>query len=363
MRCQAIISFLIAMSTTSVMYAMDNLPLPCRIEWNNSNSLPPLPDNEQNRGVAGAFSGFVGDELVIAGGANFPDKMPWEGGKKNWERTLYHAYTDTLDFQWGIITDFLPAAIAYGVSIQLAEGLLCIGGCDMKRCFDDVFLIYKEGGVFKLSYDWPSLPVPLANATGALLNNKIYIAGGQEKMIEEEATNHFFVLDLDRKDKGWVALPSWDGNARGYAVSVAFEDGEYPGFYLFSGRDYRSSGYVEVLTDGHRYDPDINRWTQLQGFFPVMAGTAFVHSENIVFLGGVTKLFPGSYEHPGFENILRVYDRISHTFVHEEILPFSVPVTTNIAVRENNFYITSGEIKPGIRTPSVYEGQIIPLEK
>ncbi|WP_076932207.1 hypothetical protein [Proteiniphilum saccharofermentans] len=346
---------------------MDNLPLPCQLEWeiqwNNSNSLPSLQDKEENRGVAGVFSGFVGNELIIAGGANFPDKMPWEGGKKNWERTLYHAHTDTMDFQWGIITDFLPAAIAYGVSIQLAEGLLCIGGCDMKRCFDDVFLIYKEGGVFKISYDWPSLPVPLANATGALLNNKIYIAGGQEKMSEENATNHFFVLDLDHKDKGWVALPSWDGNARGYAVSVAIENGESPVFYLFSGRDYRSSGYVEILTDGHMYDPFVNRWTRLQGFFPVMAGTAFVHSENIVFLGGVTKLFPGSYEHPGFENILRVYDRISHRFVHEEILPFSVPVTTNIAVRENNFYITSGEIKPGIRTPSVYEGQIIPLEK
>lgn len=351
------------MSVTSVMYTMDSLPLPCRIQWNNSNSLPSLQDKEENRGVAGVFSGFVGNELIIAGGANFPDKMPWEGGKKNWERTLYHAYTDTMDFQWGIITDFLPAAIAYGVSIQLAEGLLCIGGCDMKRCFDDVFLIYKEEGVFKISYDWPSLPVPLANATGALLNNKIYIAGGQEKMSEENATNHFFVLDLDHKDKGWGALPSWDGNARGYAVSVAFENGICPAFYLFSGRDYHSSGYVEILTDGHRYDPDINRWTRLQEFFPVMAGTAFVESDNIVFFGGVTKLLPGSYAHPGFENIIRVYNPMLNAFIHEEIVPFPVPVTTNIAIRENKFYITSGEIKPGIRTPSVYEGRIIPVEK
>lgn len=352
------------MSTISATYAMDNLPLPCRIEWNNSNSLPPLHDNEENRGVAGAFSGFAGNELVIAGGANFPDKMPWEGGKKNWERTLYHAYANTTDFyQWEIITDFLPAAIAYGVSIQLPESLLCIGGCNAERCFDDVFLIYKEGGVFKLSHDWPSLPVPLANATGALLNNKIYIAGGQEKMIEEDATNHFFVLDLDHKDKGWVALPSWDGNARGYAVSVALEKGVYPGFYLFSGRDYRSSGYVEVLTDGHRYDPDMNRWTRLQGFFPVMAGTALANLDNIVFFGGVTKLLPGSYEHPGFENIVRIYNPMSNTFVYEEIMSFPVPVTTNIAIRENKFYITSGEIKPGVRTPLIYEGRIISGKK
>ena len=351
------------MSAISVMYAMGNLPWSYEIEWNNSNSLPSLHDNEENRGVAGAFSGFVGNELVIVGGANFLDKMPWEGGKKNWENTLYHTRTDSADFQWGIITGFLSAAIAYGVSIQLPEGVLCIGGCNAKRCFDDVFLIYKEGGVFKFSYDWPSLPVPLANATGALLNNKIYIAGGQEKMIEENATNHFFVLDLDHKEKGWIALPSWDGKARGYAVSVAFKNGADSGFYLFSGRDYRSSGYVEILTDGHRYDPNENRWTRLQGFFPVMAGTAFVNLDNVVFLGSVTKLLPGSYEHPGFENIFRIYDRMLNTFIHEEILPFPVPVTTNIAIQENKFYITSGEIKPGVRTPLIYEGHLTPRKK
>jgi N-acetylneuraminic acid mutarotase len=120
---------------------------------------------------------------------------------------------------------------------------------------------------------------------------------------------------------------------------------------------------VEVLTDGHRYDPDINRWTQLQGFFPVMAGTALVNLDNIVFFGGVTKLLPGSYEHPGFENIIRVYSPMSNTFVHEGIVSFPVPVTTHIAIRETNFIFTSGEIKPGIRIPLVYEGQIVPLEQ
>lgn len=352
------------MNTTSLLPATINLQFPNLIEWNLSNFLPPLHDNKDNRGLAGVFSGFVGNELVIAGGANFPDKMPWEGGKKNWEKTLYHTCANTTDFyQWEIITDFLPAAIAYGVSIQLPEGLLCIGGCNAERCFDDVFLILKEDGVFKISYDWPSLPVPLANATGALLNNNIYIAGGQEKMIGENATNHFFVLDLDHKEKGWIALPSWDGKSRGYAVSVALENRTCSGFYLFSGRDYHSSGYVEILTDGYRYDPDKNRWTRLEGSFPVMAGTAIVDLDHILFFGGVTKLIPGSYEHPGFENILRVYDCVSNSFVNKEILPFPVPVTTHIAIRENKFYITSGEIKPGMRTPSVYEGQIISLKK
>lgn len=350
------------MNPVAATYGVDNELLPWLIKWNNTNSLP-LLNGKENKGVAGAFSGFVGSELIIAGGANFLDKMPWEGGIKNWEKTLYYADTHESNYQWGIMTDFLPVPVAYGVSIQLPQGVLCIGGCDAERCFDNVFLIYKENGLFSLSNDWPSLPVPLANATGAVLDNKIYIAGGQEQIIGENATNYFFVLDLANKDKGWTVLPSWDGDARGYAVSIAANGEGTAGFYLFSGRNYNASGYLEKLADGHLYDPKLNRWTQLEGIFPVMGATAFAKEGNIVFFGGVTKLIPGSYGHPGFDNILRVYSLTSGIFICEEVLPFSVPVTTNVAVWQDNFYITSGEIKPGMRTPFVYEGKIILSEK
>lgn len=74
---------------------------------------------------------------------------------------------------------------------MLPEGLLCIGGCDSERCYDDVFLLTLKNGEVQISTDWPTLPVPLANATGALLDNKIFIAGGQEQMVAAKATSHF----------------------------------------------------------------------------------------------------------------------------------------------------------------------------
>ncbi|MFN6050335.1 MAG: galactose oxidase, partial [Planctomycetia bacterium] len=43
--------------------------------------LPPLPDEA---GFASMFAGVAGEKLVAAGGANFPDKKPWEGGTKVW---------------------------------------------------------------------------------------------------------------------------------------------------------------------------------------------------------------------------------------------------------------------------------------
>ena len=51
------------------------------------------------------------------------------------------------------------------------------------QCSDKVFLIKKEGVSFVVdSVSYPALPVPLANATGAIGDNCIYIAGGQEML-------------------------------------------------------------------------------------------------------------------------------------------------------------------------------------
>ncbi len=334
---------------------------PWRIKWNTIYSLPPYENNSKNKGVAGAFSGYIDNELIVAGGAYFPDKTPWDGGKKHWTETLYQARVNQPTSDWKTTVNFLPQGLAYGVSIQLPEGVLCIGGCNAKQCFNDVFLICKEEGVYKISSDWPSLPVPLANATGKLLGNKIYIAGGQESMREETATVHFFVLDIKDKERGWQSLPSWPGAPRGYAVSAAFEKGAENRFYLFSGRNYNATGYVKMMTDGFVYDCNTGTWTILPNSFPVMAGTAITMQNAIVFFGGVTDIIPSSDAHPGFSNTMRIYDVEKKEFIHQEELPFSVPVTTNIAIKENRFYITSGEIKPGIRTPLIFEGEIIPF--
>ena len=162
--------------------------------------------------------------LLVLGGANFPDKYPWEGGVKTWWSTLY-SYDLHMD-KWTVYDDFLNSPLAYGVSICLPEGLLCIGGCDRMQCSDKVFLIKKEGVSFVVdSVSYPALPVPLANATGAIGDNCIYIAGGQETMTNEQSTNHFYMLDLLHKEKGWQKMPGWEGPSLAYAVSVVHTEG------------------------------------------------------------------------------------------------------------------------------------------
>ncbi|HET8737433.1 MAG TPA: hypothetical protein VFM69_12620, partial [Pricia sp.] len=54
-------------------------------EYFEFQKLPDLPPNKGQKvqpGLAGTYAGVDDGVLILAGGANFPDKLPWEGGKK-----------------------------------------------------------------------------------------------------------------------------------------------------------------------------------------------------------------------------------------------------------------------------------------
>src|SRR5205807_99872 len=88
------------------------------LEW---RELPPLPDPI---GFAGTFAGVSSGALLVGGGANFPDAMPWEGGKKVWYDSVYVLPKPA--GQW--IAGFkLPRALAYGISVSTKDGVICAG--------------------------------------------------------------------------------------------------------------------------------------------------------------------------------------------------------------------------------------------
>ena len=89
-------------------------------------SLPDLPSNtelKKSLGFAGMVGGTSEGVIIAAGGANFPDAVPWEGGKKVWSDAIYIFEND----QWRLTQKKLPIPLAYGSSVNLADGILCIG--------------------------------------------------------------------------------------------------------------------------------------------------------------------------------------------------------------------------------------------
>src|SRR5438477_5673562 len=100
------------------------------IRWSR---LPPIPDRE---GFAYPFAGVSGGALVVAGGANFPDRKPWDGGTKRWHDIVY--MLDLPDGTWAA-AGRLPRPLAYGVSVTHRGTVVCAGGSDAARHYPDCF--------------------------------------------------------------------------------------------------------------------------------------------------------------------------------------------------------------------------------
>ncbi len=195
-----------------------------RLQWRQA---PAVPDA---RGVAAPFAGLHGSTLLVGGGANFPDRMPWDGGQKVWYDRVWAL--DRIDGTWRD-AGRLPRPLGYGVSISTSDGLVCIGGSDVERHYSEVFRLTVRDNKLE-TRPLPPLPRPMANACGAMLGETIYVAGGLESPNATSTLKTFFALDLADITPQWKELAAWPGPSRMLAVA-AVQDGN---FFLVSGTGF-----------------------------------------------------------------------------------------------------------------------------
>ena len=124
--------------------------------------LPSLPVQEEGKpslGFAGMMGGAHNDVIIAAGGANFPNGLPWEGGKKVYSDKIYVLNGN----QWQLSEQVLPSPLAYGASVSTPEGVLVLGGEDKQTTHDKVFLLRFTASTGQIEIiDYPFLPEPLA---------------------------------------------------------------------------------------------------------------------------------------------------------------------------------------------------------
>ena len=272
---------------------------------------PPLPDSSDGQltslGVAGPFTGVHGDRLIVAGGANFPDGLPWIVRQPS-GRLPHKIYYDTVfvlsrengrDPTWSQAAVHLPAPLAYGVSIPTSKGLLCIGG-ERKTYREDAagkdsIATHRSDQVFLLAWDpqlqtvaikdrytqsperadafhpFPPLPAPTTMLGGAVIENKVFVVGGDTK---EGATHNVWMLDLEgakiTKDAAGNIIPwTWKpqspipGPPRVLPVVAAQNDGTATNLYVFSGRIPGRTKETAILTDAYAFNPDKKTWKRL----------------------------------------------------------------------------------------------------
>lgn len=315
------------------------------LEW---TQLPKLPDRE---GFAAMFAGVSGDALVVAGGANFPDKRPWEGGTKVWHDDVW--VLDKPDGTWRKAGK-LPKPLGYGVSVTWKDEVICLGGSSAEGHHAEVFsLRLSVGGVTVKAY--PPLPEPCANLCGALIGDVVFLAGGIAKPDSVQALHTFWSLDLASAKPQWRELPPWPGKARMLATAAVC-DGS---FFLFSGAALHAGvdgkPEREWLKDAFRYR-DGQGWEKLPDAprvavaaaspAPVVGSTVFLIAGD----DGSKVGFKPETEHPGFPRDAFAFDAASLQWMtNSQAIPFSratVPVTP----WRGGFVIPSGEARPGYRT-------------
>lgn len=342
--------FTTLLSTLPLMSALSACSTHNRARSLHWSQIPPLPDA---RGVAAPFAGVSGGVLLVAGGANFPDKMPWDGGKKVWYDDVY-ALTAT-DARW-LPVGKLPRPLAYGVSVTTENGVACIGGSDGERHYQDVLLLTFTNGLLTV-HSLPSLPLPLANAAGARVGSTIYVAGGSDQPGEQSALNHCYALDLAQKTPAWAAVEPCPGKPRILPVAAAV----CGSFYLVGGAALEpTNGRVArvYLRDAWRYHPG-HGWQRVADLpKPCVAGPTPAPSLDSSFLllggdDGARAGFQPLDRHPGFSRAILAYDAKSDTWREDGEVPTS-RVTVPTAFWRDHYVIPSGEMRPGVRSPEVW---------
>jgi solute:Na+ symporter, SSS family len=377
------------------------------LTWDELPALPPSAGQAKQPGVASPFVGVHGDALIVAGGANFPEKMPWEGGAKQWWDDIW-VLEKKSDGTARWVTDKtfkLPRRIGYGVSVSIPEGVICAGGSDAERCYADVFLLSWDATARAIrTTALPSLPEPLANMAGALVGQTFYVAGGQHVMKGAVPSAVFWALDLSKRDHPaefkWTTLPAWPGPPRVLPVAAAQRSARGAEFFLFSGRNAQPGRRTEILTDAYAFDPTTRTWRTLPKInggtgVSVMAGTAAaVGSDEILLFGGdrgdlfleleahdlaIEELRRKSgaadreiderlrakrkiyQNHPGFGREVLAYDTRRDVWREVARAPATLApqVTTTAVTWGDSIVIPSGEIRPGVRTAGIV--RVIPV--
>ena len=315
-------------------------------------SLVPMPGIPDARGRAGMFAGVHAGVLVAAGGANFPQRMPWDGGTKVWYDEAFALRPE--DSTWRSIGR-LPAANAYGVSLTATEGVLIIGGGDGSRHFADVWLMSAGGGTAAFRA-LPPLPVPLAQMAGAIVGRDVHIVGGIERPDATAASEAHFVLGLDEVGAGWRRLAAPPAGGRILATAAALNGA----LYVLGGCSLRPGADGRPTRTYHRDAWRFARgaWTRLPDLpAPVAAAPspAPVFGAGLYVVSGddghQVNVKPSA--HTGFTRRILRYDATAGRWDTAGEVPHAPAVTLPTAPWQGGFALVSGEVQPGVRTPRV----------
>ncbi len=374
------------------------------LTWEEVQAVP-ASFGDISKGVSAAFVGILDDNLVVAGGCNFPDVPAAEGGKKIF-------YKDILmldDFGWKKLGE-LPEAIAYGVSITYDDKLIFVGGQN-DNLLSTVYVLEFEDDVLKLD-TLPSLPFTFDNGAGCLHENKIVIFGGNQNGI---VSSDVWSLDLGNSDS-WQkesTLPIEGGLVQPILVSqsrvLSKKSKEVPGGEIYVSKSMPqlfAFGGFSPAVDGRSAQVNQAVWSfnqfaltwekTVEGASPNEERNSFsggvgiaVEDSLILLLGGVNQqifeealnrnLYLSKADENTTDTVTQKYRKEAAEYMHhpaewyrfnDEVwlyntnsdswkslgkYPQAALAGASIVADDDVIYVVNGELKPGVRTPKIWK--------
>ena len=361
------------------------------VKWKVAAVLPPSEGQSKSLGFAGPINGVSNNVFIIAGGANFPNGLPWEGGKKYYSNEIFILQKEGEDFAWNKkAKKSLPAPIAYCGVTSTNKGIVYAGGENQTGVSKKAWIINWNGKDEDIDIKpLPDLPLAITNVALTHIKNVVFAAGGDQA---KNSSNTFFSLDLDEINGKWKALPDLP-IALANATLIAQKNDLEKNIYLIGGRTKTASGISELHHTVFVFDLDKNEWKQCadisdgQNISNLSAAAGIAIGKNyILTIGGdngktfhkietyISKIGKATSEeekekltkeknalsihHNGFYKGLLLYNTKEDKWKKIGEYPYTAQVTTTAVKWGNDIVISNGEIKPGVRTPNVIIGEV-----
>jgi N-acetylneuraminic acid mutarotase len=234
----------------------------------------------------------------------------------------------------------------------------------------------------------PDLPDPLTNIFLTSIGNVVYAIGGDGPSLSSSA---FLSLDLNKKNEGWKQLPNMQ-IALANSAAVVQNGADGVNIYVIGGRSKDPSGISELHNTLLIYNLQTKTWksgSPISDGSKTMnfsAGTAIPLLDHSVLIAGgdnghvfhqiesylvhiaqsktpeekealIAKKNQLVINHQGFDKSLLLYNTRANTWSKIGELPFPAHVTTTAIKWGESIIISSGEIKPGVRTPNIMMGK------
>jgi N-acetylneuraminate epimerase len=360
------------------------------VEWTLAAE---LKDSDGNRslGFAGAINAIDNDVLIVAGGANFPNKMPWDGGKKHYSNEIHVLQKTTEGYFWNkAVKTKLPESIGYCGYTSTPQGIVYAGGENNNGFSNRVYLLnWDDASEDVIIKQLPNLPVAITNIALTNIGHIVYAVGGD---LQNKSSNAFLSLDLSKENARWENMPNLPV-ALANTVVVVQQYNHGKGIYMIGGRAKTSSGISNLYHSTFVFDFEKQKWRDAAPIsdgknvtnFSAGAGVA-IGDHFILITGGddgktfnkienyLSQIAKSSNDelkrkltkqknelninHKGFYRGMLLYSTLTNTWTKIGDLPFLAQVTTKATLWDGKIVLSNGEVKPGIRTPNVMLGTI-----